>query len=80
MGGTTLWLLYSFDRFDISLFSAAHSVRFGTESVVSDFMGDGVGIPMTTVARSWGGGSGLSGWLNFVWQWAGHMAPPIRER
>ena len=67
-----------FDVFDIGLFRAADSVRFGTESVVSDVTGDGDGIPVTTVARSWGGGPRRSGWLNFVSQGAGSMAPPIR--
>ena len=55
-------------------------MHFDTESVVSDVTGDGDGIPMTTAARSWGGGSGRYGWLKFVLQGAGPMAPPIRAR
>ena len=69
-----------FDVLDINLFCAADSVRFDTESVMSDVTGDGAGIPMTTVARSRGGDSGLSVWLNFVSQGTGPMAPPIRAR
>ena len=69
-----------FDVLDINLFCAADSVRFDTESVMSDVTGDGAGIPMTTVARSRGGDSGLSVWLNFVSQGTGPMAPPIRVR
>ena len=79
-----MWLLevtgVLFDVFDIRLFGADDSVRFDTESVVSDVTGDGDGIPMTTAARSWGGASGRSEWLNFVSQGAGPMAPPIRTR
>ena len=55
-----------FDVFDIlRLFRADDSVPFDTESVVSDVTGDENGIPMTTAARSWGGDSGCSEWLNF---------------
>ena len=59
-----------FDVFDIGLFSAADSVRFGAALVVSDVTGDGDEIPMTTAARSRGGGSSC-GWLKFVYQGVG---------
>ena len=47
---------------------------------MSDVPGDGDEIPMTTVGRSWDGGSGCSVWLKFASQWAGPLAPPISER
>ena len=67
-----------FDVFGIRLFRADDSVRFDTESVVSDVTGDGEGIPMTTAACSWGGASSGSEWLNILSQGAGPIAPPIR--
>ena len=70
-------------RFDVivrALFRASKSAHFGAEPVVSDVTEDGDGIPMTTSARSWGGESGCSEWLQFVSQGVGPMAPPIRAR
>ena len=60
-----------FDVFDIKLFRADDSVRFDTESVVSDVTGDGDGIPMTTAACSCGSASRRSEWLNFMSQGRG---------
>ena len=65
-----------FDAIVRSLFHAAKSVRFGAEPIVSDVTEDGDRIPRTTSARSWGGESGCSEWLQF----AGPMAPPIGVR
>ena len=50
-----------FDVFDVGLFSAADSVRFGAALVVSDVTGDGDEIHMTTAARSRGGESSKMG-------------------
>ena len=69
-----------FDVCDIGLFSAAYLECFGAASVLSNVTGDGDEIPMTTVARLRGGGSGCSGWLKFVLHGAGPVAPPISER
>ena len=65
-----------FDAIVWSLFCAAESVRFSIKPIMSDVTEDGDGIPMTTSARSWGGESGCSEWLQFVLKGARPMAPP----
>ena len=60
-----------------SLFRAAELVCFGIEPILSDDTDDGNAIPMTRSARSWGGDSRCSEWLQFVSQGVGPMAPAI---
>ena len=68
------------DVCEVGLFCAVDSVCFDSDLVMSDVMGDGDEIPMTTAARSRGSGSGCCGWLKLVSQGAGPVAPPINER
>ena len=61
-------------RFDVSgagLLCAGDSVRLGSSLMMSDDTGDGDWFPLTTAARSRGGGSRCCGWLHFVSQGAG---------
>ena len=64
-------------RFDVSgasLLCEGDSVRFGPSLMMSDDTGDGNWFPLTTAARSRGGGSGRCGWLQFVTQGAGPVS------
>ena len=55
-----------FNVFEIGLFRAADSVRFGSELVMSDVTEDGNEIPMTTAACSLDDGFRCCVWLKFV--------------
>ena len=72
-----------FDAIVRSLFHAGiitKSLLFGIEPMMSDVMEYGHDISMTTSARSWGGESRCSEWLQFVSNGARLMAPPIGAR
>ena len=75
------WILVATGvHFDVFGPGIGDSVRAGPLVWMSVDTGDGDRLPVTTVARPLAGGSGCCGWLQFVTQGAGPLAPPISVR